>query len=119
MKPSCQPVSPTVSIPAKRIQQHTAKSRVEKLWALQEDTIPCFDLRRYCLEITTQRTWKMNIPRLNVKKIIPPNIPGFRNNAHPSSARGANAGRQSYFGLDKGYPTEGRSQTERLFAAIT
>ena len=56
----------------------------------------------------------MNIPKLNVTNIVPPNIPGFRNNAHPSSARGGNAARNSYFGLDKGYQTEGRSQTERM-----
>lgn len=57
----------------------------------------------------------MNIPKLNVASIVTPNIPGFRNNAHPSSARGSKgAARNSYFGLDKGYQTEGRSQTERL-----
>ena len=56
----------------------------------------------------------MNIPKLNITNIVPPKIPGFRNNAHPSSARGGNAARNSYFGLDKGYQTEGRSQTERM-----
>ncbi len=61
----------------------------------------------------------MNIPKLNITNIVPPNIPGFRNNAHPSSARGGNAARNSYFGLDKGYQTEGRSQTETQHLSIS
>ena len=55
----------------------------------------------------------MNIPQLNVKNTSEPS--GFRNNAHPSSARGANAGRNNYFAKAPTKVTHrGRSQTERL-----
>ena len=61
----------------------------------------------------------MSVPRLNLNltNVAVPNIPGYRNNAHPKSmsARGPGqtAARVCYFDMNKGYQTEGHAMTDR------